>query len=55
MQAAKWVVAKLQGGKIASFCRNMSGREKFLYRYEKRFEKREKESEKRSETRLKNV
>ena len=26
MQAAKWVVANLQGGKIASFCRKMSGR-----------------------------
>ena len=27
MQAVKWVVAKLQGGKTASFCREMSGRE----------------------------
>ena len=27
MQAVKWVVAKLQGDKTASFCREMSGRE----------------------------
>ena len=27
MQAVKWVVAKLQGDKAASFCRKMSGRE----------------------------
>ena len=27
MQAVKWVVSKLQGGKTASFCRNISGRE----------------------------
>ena len=27
MQAVKWVSAKLQGDKAASFCRDMSGRE----------------------------
>ena len=27
VQAVKWVVAKLQGDKTASFCREMSGRE----------------------------
>ena len=27
MEAVKWAVAKLQGDKTASFCREMSGRE----------------------------